>query len=74
LGQVTRETQKDAERPILDRILAALPLTPDREPEVGEAPDFVIQMRGQSVGVEMTSYRSEDNIDGRVKRRAAESE
>jgi hypothetical protein len=73
-GQVTRETQKDAERPVLERILAALALTPDSEPEMGEAPDFVIQLRGQSVGVEMTSYRSEDNIDGRVKRRAAESE
>jgi hypothetical protein len=33
-GQGTRETQKDAERPVLERILAALALTPDSEPEI----------------------------------------
>jgi hypothetical protein len=71
---VTRKNQKDAEQLVLDRILAALALTPDSKPEMGEAPDFVIQLCGQSVGVEMTSYRSEDIIDGTVKRRAAESE
>jgi hypothetical protein len=73
VGQVTRKIQKDAERPDLDRILAALALTPDSEPEAGEAPDFIIQLRGQSVGVEITLYRSEEIIDGTVKRRAAES-
>jgi len=70
---VTRKIQKDAERAVLDRILVALALTPDSEPEAGEAPDFIIQMRDQSIGVEMTFQRSEDIIDG-IKRRAAESE
>src|SRR5262249_57733192 len=65
--------QKDAERPDLNRILAALALTPDSEPEAGETPDFIIQLRGQSVGVEITLYRSGEIIDGTVKRRAAES-
>jgi len=73
LGQVTRKIQKDAERPDLDRILAALALTSDSEPEAGEAPDFIIQLRGQSVGVEITLYRSGEIIHGTVKRRAAES-
>jgi hypothetical protein len=73
LGQVTRKIQKDAERAALDRILAALALTPDSEPEVGEAPDFIIQLRGQSIGVEITLYSSGEIIDGTVNRRAGES-
>src|SRR5262245_12098728 len=73
LGQVTRKIQRNAERAALDRILAALALTPDSEPEAGEAPDFIIQLRGQSVGVEITLLSSGEIIDGTV-RRAAESE
>ena len=68
-----RKIQKDVERAALDKILAALALTPDSEPEVGEAPDFIIQLRGQSIGVEITLYSSGEIIDGTVDRRAAES-
>jgi hypothetical protein len=73
LGQVTRKIQKDAERGALDRILAALALTPDSEPEVGGSPDFIIQLRGQSIGVEITLYSSGEIIDGTVNRRAGKS-
>src|SRR5262245_36821274 len=47
LGQMAREIQKGAERQVLHRIVTALALTPDNEPEAGEAPDFIIQMRDQ---------------------------
>jgi|SRR5262245_37576352 len=70
---MTREIQKDAERLVLDSILAALALTPDSKPEVSEAPDFIIQLRGQSIGVEITLQRSGEIIDGII-RRAVESE
>ena len=70
---MTRKIQKEAERAALDRILAALALTPDSEPEVGEAPDLIIQLGGQSIGVEITLYSSGEIIDGTVNRRAAES-
>ena len=70
---MTRKIKKDAERAALDRIVAALALTPDSEPEVGEAPDFIIQLCGQSIGVEITLPSSGEIIDG-AKRRAAESE
>ena len=70
---MTRKIQKDAERGALDRILAALALTPDSEPEVGGSPDFIIQLRGQSIGVEITLYSSGEIIDGTVNRRAGKS-
>ena len=70
---MTRKIQRNAERAALDRILAALALTPDSEPEAGEAPDFIIQLRGQSIGVEITLYSSGEIIDGTVNRRAGKS-
>ena len=63
---MTRKIQKDAERAALARILAALALTPDSEPEAGEAPDFIIQLGGQSIGAEITLYSSGEIIDGTV--------
>ena len=71
---MTRDIQKENERRALCRVLAALGATPESEPQAGEAPDFILQLCGQSVGVEMTTYRSEEVIEGNVKRRAAESE
>jgi len=71
---VTRNIQKEDERRVLKRVLAALGETSESEPQAGEAPDFILQLRGQSVGVEMTAYPSEEVIEGKVKRRAAESE
>ena len=66
--------KKEDERRVLCRVLAALGATPESEPQAGEAPDFILQLHGQSVGVEMTTYHSEEVIEGNVKRRAAESE
>ena len=71
---MTRNIKKEDERRVLERVLAALGETPASEPQAGEAPDFILQLRGQSVGVEMTTYSSEEVIEGKVKRRAAESE
>jgi hypothetical protein len=71
---MTRDIQKQDERRVLDRVLRALGVPPDSEPEGGESPDFTVGLRGQSVGVEITIYRSGEVIEGSVKRRAAESE
>ena len=70
---MTRDIQKENERRVLCRVLAALGATPESEPQAGEAPDFILQLRGQSVGVEISVYNSEETID-ETKRRAVESE
>jgi hypothetical protein len=42
---VTRDIQKENERRVLCRVLAALGATPESEPQAGEAPDFILQLR-----------------------------
>jgi hypothetical protein len=71
---VTHNSKKENERRVLSRVLAALRETSKSEPQAREAPDFILQLRGQSVGVEITTYRSEEVIEPNVKRRSAESE
>jgi hypothetical protein len=71
---MTREVQKTIERQTLEVVLAALGLRPDREPEAGEAPDFVVSLSGHRIGIEITMYSSTDTVDGRLGRRQVESE
>jgi hypothetical protein len=71
---MTRPNQKESERRTLDAVLAALGVHPDHEPEDGETPDFTIVLRGRTIGVEITMYRSGDTIDGGTGRRQVENE
>ncbi len=71
---MTRETQKVSEAKSLEVVLAALGLRPDRPPESGEKPDFIVPLSGRRIGVEITMYSSGDVIDGRYPLRAVESE
>jgi hypothetical protein len=71
---MTREAQKAIERRTLDVLLASLGLRPDREAEAGEAPDFIVSLSEQRVGIEITMYSSTDTVDGGHRRRQVESE
>jgi len=71
---MTRPTQKKSERQTLDAVLAALGVKADREPEEGEAPDFTIPISGQTIGAEITMYRSGTTVDGGFPHRTVESE
>jgi hypothetical protein len=71
---MTREVQKTSERQTLDVVLAALGVHPEREPEAGETPDFILSLSDRRVGVEITMYRSADIVDGGHGRRQVESE
>jgi hypothetical protein len=71
---MTRETQKSDELRTVNTILAALGVRPDQSPESGEAPDFIVQLSGRRIGVEVTMYNSGDVVDGRYPLRAVESE
>jgi hypothetical protein len=71
---MTRPNQKESERRTLDAVLAALGVHPDHEPEDGETPDFTIVLRGRTIGVEITMYRSVDTIDDGTGRRQIENE
>ncbi len=71
---MTRPRQKQAERRTLDAIFAALGLRPDRAPEEGETPDFIVHLAGRAIGVEVTMYQSGDAVEGGLPRRAVENE
>jgi hypothetical protein len=71
---MTRPNQKESERRTLDAVLAALGVRPDREPEDGETPDFTLVLSGKTIGVEITTYRSGDTVEGGTGRRLVENE
>jgi hypothetical protein len=71
---MTRPNLKESERRTLDAVLAALGARPDREPEGGETPDFTLVMSGKMIGVEITTYRSGDTVEGGTGRRLVENE
>lgn len=71
---MTRANQKNDERRTLNAALAALGLQPDREPAQGETPDFMVPVSGNTIGVEITMYRSGDVIEGGIGRRQDENE
>jgi hypothetical protein len=71
---MTRFIRKEAERRSLDAILKALGLTPDKEPDAGETPDFIVWLSGRAIGVEITMFQSKDVVDGGKDRRMVESE
>ncbi|MGD0232476.1 MAG: hypothetical protein ABSC19_19340, partial [Syntrophorhabdales bacterium] len=75
---MTRSTQKQKEREILRQLLSATGIRPDSDPLEGEKPDFMIQISGRTVGVEVVMYQSGGTVvrAGRraIQRRAVESE
>jgi len=72
---MTREAKKTSERRTLDAILLALGTQPDRLPEAGEAPDFMISFTGRAIGVEVTMFQSGATVEGSAaNRRQAEAE
>jgi len=71
---MTRPNQKDSERRTLHAVLAALGVRPDREPEEGETPDFIVRLSGRTIGVEITMYRSGDAVEDGTGRRQVENE
>ena len=71
---MTRPEQKSSERQALDAVLAALGLSPDQEPEHGEAPDFTVRVAGRTIGVEVTMYRYGATVDDGTERRSVENE
>ena len=71
---MTRPTKKAEERAVLDVILAGLGVRPDREPEFGETPDFLVTIGGRQIGVEITAYDSKELVEGKHRRRQVESE
>jgi len=70
---MTRLTQKEIERATLQRLLAATHIVLQCDPIDSEAPDFIIQSSGRSIGVEMTMYQSGKTVAG-VRKRAIEAE
>jgi hypothetical protein len=75
---MTQSTQKQEEREILRELLSATGIRPECSPVEGEKPDFMIQVSGRTVGVEVTMYRSDKTVavvgKHAVRRRQVESE
>jgi hypothetical protein len=55
---MTRSDQKTLERSTLDKILAALDVRLDQEPQPAETPDFFVMIGKRLIGIEITSYDS----------------
>ncbi len=70
---MTRSTQKQKEREILRQLLSATGIRPDSDPLEGEKPDFMIQISGRTVGVEVVMYQSSKRVAD-FERRAVEAE
>jgi hypothetical protein len=72
---MTTVDKKISERRTLDAVFGALGMRPDNEPEVGEAPDFMIKVSGCRIGFEVTMYQSGSTVEGSdANRRRAEAE
>lgn len=70
---MTRPTQKDDERSVVLELMSAIRVQLESYPVQGEAPDFMIQVSGLTVGVEVTMYQSGRTVAG-VPKRAVEAE
>jgi hypothetical protein len=70
---MTRETQKRDEEQTLRAVLKAIGLSADIEVQYGEAPDFIVEVDGRRIGVEITLFSSGVTTDG-VPMRAIENE
>lgn len=70
---MTRPNQEKEEREILDELLSATGIRPECGPTKGEQPDFMMQISGLTVGVEVVMYQSGKKVTGGV-RRAVEAE
>lgn len=70
---MTRSTQKQDERSTLLKLMSAIHIQLESCPMEGEAPDFMIQISGRTVGVEVTMYQSGKTVVG-VAKRAVEAE
>jgi hypothetical protein len=70
---MTRETQKQDESRTLRTILDAIGLRPNSDPEYGEAPDFIIDVAGRRIGIEVTLF-NRGTMTQDVPMRAVESE
>ena len=70
---MTRSTQKQDERGTLDELVAATGVQLESCPMEGEVPDFIIQISGRTVGIEVTMYQSRKSVAG-IQKRAIEAE
>ena len=71
---MTTTEKKESERRTLLHLLRALELCPDREPEDGETPDFIVLVSGRSIGIEITAFQSGTRTDDGVDLRKVEAE
>jgi hypothetical protein len=70
---MTRPTQKQDEQGTLLELMAAIGIQLESCPMEGEVPDFMIQISGRTVGIEVTMYQSRKTVTG-IQKRAVESE
>jgi hypothetical protein len=74
---MTRRAQKKEERRTLDKLLSFLSIAPEKIDDKDETPDFMLEIFGRTIGVEVTTYRSDETVavDGKKhKRRTVEAE
>lgn len=75
---MTRPSQERAERDVLDRLLSAESIVPEAFPVKCETPDFIAQIAGRAIGIEVTTYQSGRMVSvsghGRLPLRRAEAE
>jgi hypothetical protein len=69
---MTRPERKNEERRTLDKLLSFLGIRPEEIDDKGETPDFMLQISGRTIGVEVTTYQS-GKIIGRLSKRAIEA-
>ncbi len=75
LTDMTRLDQKQYERVTLRTLLSILGIPADTVCEEGETPDFLVQINGESIGIEMTRYQSGQVVAAAsIERRAVEAE
>jgi hypothetical protein len=70
---MTRPSQKERERYILEALLKAIDMECEEKPDSGERPDFIVRFPQLIVGIEVTMFQSNKTSAGGVQRRAIES-
>lgn len=72
---MARLDQKQYERRTLRALLSILEVPPDTPCQEGEAPDFMVQINSQAIGIEMTRYQSGQVVGAAgIERRSVEAE
>jgi hypothetical protein len=61
---MTRLEQKKEERRTLNKLLSFLGITPEKidDKDPNHPPDFMLQIAGRTIGVEVTTYRSDETV------------